>query len=696
MQRRRRFFRNRSGGLAPIILGLALITGAHGAFGSSSEPHVTWTALLEPYSRGDKLPYEYSIRTVARGVADDIVVTLDGPDQSRVEVHFLQRGRWRDVRESSSFSIAYEISQTTAPRVEAEAVTEALASLVRSRDSGLPLPNAIPLGEAFESIWPWWVLKSDLTAGLLQIAWAVLLLGSPFLLAQVARVLAISTTRLFLAALLSAVVASAAIWTQPDEPLHANGHAWREAREVMAPWHGGADTAGPFLHGRGGIALQWLVAGTELAFSGNADPLRISRISHPLAAAAACILAIVLTGAPAAGLFAGIVVALLPLARMLALSGSNLAIAAWILPWSLALFLTGVREWDTRLMAGAATATALGTLSHTAMLSWVPALGAASFFMQKGTSPRLGVLVPAMSAVLAAWYMQADNTLSMVLDRSSATGSGLLEAARGGLLSHNLFFDPHWVSPFLPPLLLLAVLAGLWREQRSLRAAVCALAVASPPFFAVTTCSSDAIRYQAPLLGLISGIVTAGLWNISRFAAVRTAIVCRIAILAGLVAIPLPTRQQPLDPVAVEHGLVTRAFAHMPAHSLIVLPRGRFPHVIPEFPDFLLPQGISTAAAGDPFIERFEGPVFVYLGLACISFDGPGDTPPAQMRPECQPLRENTTPWAVSSLRADELPYGSDGKPWTFHRLAEEVPFGFFAQNAAARAIPVWSEKQPH
>ena len=707
---------------------------------------VTWEALLAPYSQGAPLPDGLRIDGIWRGLQQEVVISARRPGEAEgVEVHVMPRGRWTGIRESQSFGIGYETPRSPAP--QREAVTEALAQAIRVLDHGLPAPADIPLGTAFVlgdvPEWPamlrGWrgaLLASSvaLLAGLAlrrspglalgglaiggvallarltglgfgpaelspaggpadvldlgvraqQLAWLLLLASSPLLCWRGGRAVGVRGGRLLLAVSLAAVIALAAAWSRDDAPLHANGHAWREAREVLLPWGARGNGAAPFLHGGSGIALQWLLASAERSLIGTANPLDISRVGLAAAAAATAFLTAVLVRSVLAGLAAGCVLALMPLAQMLAVSGSALAIAAWLLPWSLGLLLAAARSGAPGLLAGAVLAAGLGTLSHTAMLAWPPALVAAWLVAAPRPSRLRRGALGGLLLLGLAWALELHHTSAMIASRSDGPGVRLLREAWRGAAHRNLLSDPQWVSPLLLPLLLAWLLAALRRERTAVVAASgLALLLAAAPFFAVTACSSDAVRYQGALLGLVTACAVAGAWTLpwpQRLSGAPLA-VWRAALLAGLVVLPLPARQPPADPAAVEHRLVEEAARRLPPHTLIVLPPNRFEqgNVISDFPDFLLPADASLAFAGDPAIEAHVGPRLLYLGLACISYDRLADAAAGELRAECQALRANTQPWLVRTLRRQDLPRTRDGDIWTFHQLATDVPFGFFA-----------------
>ena len=646
---------------------------------------VSWESLLAPYSQGTPLPDRFRIEKIRRGSLNDVIIFVDRPgDTATIEVHVLPRGRWTGIRESQSFGIAYETPHSSASEPEREAVTEALAQAIRSRDHGLPSPDAIPLGPSFDSILPWWVQQGEVAVGGIQLAWAVLILASPILCWRGARVAGLRSGSLLIVVSVSAAVALAAIWHRPDEPLHANGHAWREAREVLAPWGVRANGAALFLHGRGGISLQWLLASIERTLTGTANPFRISRLASAAAAGATAFLAAILVRSPWAGLAAGCCLALMPLAQALALSGSALAIPAWIMPWSLGLLVVAGLSADRLLLAGAALAAALGTLSHTAMLAWPPALFAAWFVVAWGGFRRSRFALSSLLVVAVAWVLQAIGCFDMIASRNGGSGVGLLGSALIGFLHRNLMADPQWVSPVLLPMALLWVAAGRRRERlASVAASVLALLLVATPFFAVVACSSDAVRYQGALLGMVTSIAVAGLWEMPFSTRLGKAGVTllRSTLLAPLVLLPPASWQPPTDPAAIEHRLVVEAVRRMEPGTLVVLPEGHFDgQIIPDFPDFLLPKSSYVAFEGDPAIDAHRGPRLIYLGLACISWDGTaGGSDVSDVRPECRALRGNAHPLLVRSLRPEDLPRSRRGEVWTFHRLATGVPFGFFA-----------------
>jgi hypothetical protein len=276
---------------------------------------------------------------------------------------------------------------------------------------------------------------------------------------------------------------------------------------------------------------------------------------------------------------------------------------------------------------------------------------------------------------------QLTNVFEMIAGRNQGPSGGLLAEAWRGVVHRNLMLDPSWASPLLLPMVGLWVLSGLRRGQFALMLAPLApLAVVAAPFFAVTQCSSDAVRYQAALLGWITALAVAAMWRMPLAAWLGTGAtsILRLVLLAALVL--LPQRRPPADPVVVEHQLVAEAVGRMASGTLIVLPKGRFDQgrVIPDFPDFMLPVHSRVVFEGDPRIDAHKGPRLAYLGLACISWSTSDGSDPSDLRPECGALRRGARPWAVVTLQSEALPRSRDGAIWTFHRLSTGVPFGFF------------------
>src|SRR6185295_9813974 len=139
--------------------------------------------------------------------------------------------------------------------------------------------------------------------------------------------------------------------------------------------------------------------------------------------------------------------------------------------------------------------------------------------------------------------------------------------------------------------------------------------------------------------------------------------ILRAALLATLVLLPPASWRPPTDPVALEHQLVVDAVGRLEPGAVVILPKGRFDEgrIIPDFPDFLLPASSRVLFEGDPRIEAHSGQRLVYLGLACISWNDNDGGDSSEMRPECRALRSRAQPWAVRTLRSEDLPRSRDG-----------------------------------
>lgn len=151
---------SRSNRARPSLARAALLAGIAALCGPSIRAAIappSWQALLAPYSGGTPIAAGFRIDSIRRGSENDVVVLTRRPaDGATVEVHILQRGRWQTSRETKSFGVAYETPRSTA--AERELVTDAIAATIRSHDSGLPSPDAIPLGSGFDpSATPWWL-----------------------------------------------------------------------------------------------------------------------------------------------------------------------------------------------------------------------------------------------------------------------------------------------------------------------------------------------------------------------------------------------------------------------------------------------------------------------------------------------------------------------------------------------------------
>src|SRR5437870_640232 len=95
-------------------------------------------ALLRPLSPNRPIPGvpgPYALGTPQPGRDGDIVLVATSPT-GRVELHVLDRGRWLDAAHTPSSDVAYEVLATSAPRTEAQAVTDAVAAAIERNDPG--------------------------------------------------------------------------------------------------------------------------------------------------------------------------------------------------------------------------------------------------------------------------------------------------------------------------------------------------------------------------------------------------------------------------------------------------------------------------------------------------------------------------------------------------------------------------------
>jgi hypothetical protein len=102
-----------------------------------------------------------------------------------------------------------------------------------------------------------------------------------------------------------------------------------------------------------------------------------------------------------------------------------------------------------------------------------------------------------------------------------------------------------------------------------------------------------------------------------------------------------------------------------------------------DFPDFLLPPGVSVVTADEP-AGPAPGPRFAYAGVACASWPRDPSSRAAApdlggLRPECRELLAGATAWRTFVLSPADRP------PRPFHEVATGVRLGFF-RLASARA----------
>jgi hypothetical protein len=201
-------------GTATLALVVGLVALAVPPFGEQP----TWETLLAPYSTGAAIADDFRIREVRRGGANDVVVSVRGPDdQATVEVVVVERGRWKSNQNSQSFTIDYELPHSSA--AESAVVTKTLADAIRSRDRGLPSPDAIPLRAGDPTVLPWWLetlrgMRGMLSGASLALLALIVLLPSTAL-ARAGVALGLADLAVRLAGVPSLRPDIGAIWTIP-------------------------------------------------------------------------------------------------------------------------------------------------------------------------------------------------------------------------------------------------------------------------------------------------------------------------------------------------------------------------------------------------------------------------------------------------------------------------------------------------
>lgn len=149
---RRTVSRLSGAGTLALLIGILALTVPPHPFGVAP----TWESLLAPYSTGAPLVGGFRVEDIARGPDNAVVVSVRRPaDGAAVEVLIVERGRWASVHASRSFTIDYEIPRS--PAVERDEVTAVLAATIRSRDDGLPAPDAVALRTDDPTVLPWWI-----------------------------------------------------------------------------------------------------------------------------------------------------------------------------------------------------------------------------------------------------------------------------------------------------------------------------------------------------------------------------------------------------------------------------------------------------------------------------------------------------------------------------------------------------------
>ena len=538
-------------------------------------------------------------------------------------------------------------------------------------------------------------------ARILQAGWLLLLVLLIPLVFRAGRAVHAGGAASVAAALLSAAAALLLQPAQPARALHPNGHSWREAREYLSPF-GVRDLGGlnPYLHGRGGLALQWLAlprpAGIAPTSPGPLpDPFDAARAPLVLAAATTALLAVVLTGRAWAGLLAGLLSAVHPLSLFLGSSGSPLSAAAFALPLSLALLIAAKGSGDRLLLGGASLAGALATSSHSAAVFWPLALAAAWRLLPpstEGSAFRRPLLFAATGLVAAEWAVQIASVLDIAASSLGSGGAAPGAHAREILrfLPHDLLFGKGRWSPLVLPVLCVLSLCGPRRDagRRLSLAAAAALVLGSVPFLAPHACLSDLVRYQAPLVGLVCALGTAGL---ARSSALLGPSVGPALLLLWLLTVP-PASSLPVEPDVAEHAFLAQVLPSLRPGTVVELPpRELGSDVLAEFPDYLVPPGVTVVRAGSPPAAPHAGPRLVYAGLACLSQPwsevrgASGKPANPGMRPVCGQLVEGGRPFRTTTVSPVEIPLRGNGSAWTFLSVTPGAHFGLWVPGLRVR-----------
>lgn len=247
--------RFRSLGTAVLLIGLlALFLPPH-LFGERP----TWDTLLAPYSAGAPLPHGFRVEGIHRGPDNGVVVSVRRPDDgAAVEVLVVERGRWKSVHASRSFTIDYELPRS--PAAERDSITAFVADAIHARDHGLPAPDAVALAPGDSSVLPWWYESARGARGVLigaslvlaallfvvrssALAFAGIALGATDL---AARLVGLPVVRVDVGAVwivpAAAVLIAAALWDRWPRIATGVSRVWvvavaaLVARIVLGPW----------------------------------------------------------------------------------------------------------------------------------------------------------------------------------------------------------------------------------------------------------------------------------------------------------------------------------------------------------------------------------------------------------------------------------------------------------------------------
>jgi hypothetical protein len=307
---------------AALIAGVALLTWSP----RSASDGVTWDDLLAPYSHGAPLPNGFRVERIFRA-RNDVVVSAQRPeDSAHVEVHVIRRGQWTGVLESESFGIGYEIPHSSASIAEDEAVTRALADVIRQRDHGLPSPAEIALGGLDHDALPWWLGIWRGGRGVL-LGLNLILLG--LLALAPTRGLAVAAFALVLFAALAAVAGIPAQAPTVPGAVLVLGAALALGIGVRRPGASSGDVAAALLIFAGALALR-LALGTW-------GPLRINGLGPLWIAGAAGVDDAVATYGPGYRDLFGPLVGLAPSSPDWVIFGANAVLSALIAPLTFVL-----------------------------------------------------------------------------------------------------------------------------------------------------------------------------------------------------------------------------------------------------------------------------------------------------------------------------------------------------------------------
>ncbi len=502
-----------------------------------------------------------------------------------------------------------------------------------------------------------------------------------------------------------AVRAMVPVWA----PIHANDHGLAELRG-LAGFVGQLPYLSEASH-YGYAPLEIYRAILAPVHGGAKGALALSVIFGALASVAAWALARTLFESEAAGLLAGLFVALLPAHVWLSASESIAGLAGTLWLAALALGLSAQRTG--RRIEAWACALALANATELWVTTMVFPLSAILFFVivapagaRRRSAKLLGI--PLLTATLLAFALHLYALWPVLTYAEVNRGAEAIPMLLGFMLprhhgSQALGAAPHWRLPLLSvqnllsapvltaglaPLALVATFAVGRRKPRIVLALLATWLVTVAPNALINPCLTDRLRYQTVpallLVVLVSGVVAGIPW-------LRATLLAAAVSCAGVPGLVELARTPPLRNAS--YALDVRAAARMPNTLTVRVPPAEMgdDEITAQFPDFLFagrdlyldfPPGTQLFGyrsghrpATVSFARSFSRPAgacFDWIPPACYSFlwRAAGTAATARfkgepIRPECVSLAADVDPRAKAAFAAPlAVPWRAAGFYW--------------------------------